>query len=155
MKRVLFLAFIAASMSACNSNKPAETAVAGTTTEETTTSTTTTTVVSPDAPVLSFENGMYNFGKILQGEKVHYDFKFKNTGKSPLIITNATASCGCTVPEKPNEPIKPGDTGVIKVVFNSTGKMGMQDKVVTVTSNGNPSTSEIHLIGEVKESAGL
>ena len=122
------------------------------TTEETTvTEQTTTTVVSPNAGVISFEHGMYNFGTITQGDKVHYDFKFKNTGKSPLIITNASATCGCTVPEKPKEPVKPGETGVIKVVFNSTGKIGMQDKVVTIESNGNPSKTEVHLIGEVKE----
>ena len=111
------------------------------------------TVLSPDAPVISFEQGMYNFGSIVQGEKVQYDFKFKNTGKSPLIINDATATCGCTVPEKPTAPVKPGETGVIRVVFNSTGKMGMQDKVVTITSNGNPATTEVHLIGEVKEPA--
>lgn len=108
-----------------------------------------TKVASPDAAILSFEKESFDFGKIKQGEKVHYDFKFKNTGKSPLIISNATATCGCTIPEPPTDPIKPGDEGVIKVVFNSTGKMGMQDKVITITSNGNPNTNQVHLTGEV------
>jgi len=148
MKRLLLLALVAVSLNACNGAKPDPSSVSAADTGA-------TAVASPDAPVISFEHGMYNFGKIKQGEKVHYDFKFKNTGRSPLIITNATASCGCTVPETPKEPIKPGESGVIKVVFNSEGKTGMQDKVVTVTSNGNPSTSEVHLIGEVKEDVSL
>lgn len=104
-----------------------------------------------NAPVIKFEKNSYDFGKIQEGEKVTYNFKFKNTGKSPLIISNATASCGCTIPEFPHEPIAPGASGVIKVVFNSTGKMGMQNKVVTVTSNTVPSATEVYLIGEVEE----
>jgi len=144
MKKMFLFILAAVAFTACQQAKS--------TTEETTvTEQTTTTVVSPNAGVISFEHGMYNFGTITQGDKVHYDFKFKNTGKSPLIITNASATCGCTVPEKPKEPVKPGETGVIKVVFNSTGKIGMQDKVVTIESNGNPSKTEVHLIGEVKE----
>ncbi|MBB5634215.1 hypothetical protein HDF26_003120 [Pedobacter cryoconitis] len=148
MKKIFLLAFAAASLAACQQTKP--TAAAADSAAKTAT-TTSTVVASPDAPVMSFEQGMYNFGKIVQGESVHYEFKFKNTGKTPLIVTNATATCGCTIPEKPEGPIKPGGEGVIKVVFNSAGKMGMQDKVITITSNGNPSTSEVHLIGEVKE----
>jgi len=151
MKKVFLIALMGLAFAACNGPKADTAAV----TADSNTTETAAAVASPDAPVLSFDNGMYNFGKINQGEKVHYDFKFKNTGKSPLIITKATASCGCTVPEPPKEPIKPGDSGVIKVVFNSTGKMGMQDKVITIESNGNPATSEIHLIGEVKEAASL
>jgi len=143
MKKIFLFAFAAASLAACQQTKSTKPAA------DSTVKAASTVVASPDAPVLSFENGMYNFGKITQGESVHYDFKFKNTGKTPLIVTNATATCGCTIPEKPQEPIKPGAEGVIKVVFNSAGKMGMQDKIVTVTSNGNPSTSEVHLIGEV------
>ncbi|QNK61818.1 DUF1573 domain-containing protein [Pedobacter sp. PAMC26386] len=145
MKKIFLLAFTAVSLAACQQTKP--TAAADSVAKTAVTS----VVASPDAPVMSFEKGMYNFGKIVQGESIHYEFKFKNTGKSPLIVTNATATCGCTIPEKPEAPIKPGGEGVIKVVFNSAGKMGMQDKVITITSNGNPSTSEVHLIGEVKE----
>jgi hypothetical protein len=146
MKKIFVFVLAAIALTACQQTKS--------TTEETTvTEQTTTAAPSPDAAVMSFEQGMYNFGKITQGDKVHYDFKFKNTGKSPLIITDATATCGCTVPEIPKEPVKPGESSMIKVVFNSTGKIGMQDKVVTITSNGNPSTTEVHLIGEVAEPA--
>ena len=105
-----------------------------------------------DAPILTFEKGSHDFGKIKQGEIIQYDFKFKNTGKTPLIITNATATCGCTVPEIPKDPILPGAEGSIKVVFDSSGKMGMQDKIITVTSNGNPAINEVHIVGEITQS---
>ena len=104
---------------------------------------------SPDAPIITFETENYNFGKIAHGEKVSYSYKFKNTGKSPLIIANATATCGCTIPEPPKDPIKPGEEGEIKVIFDSKGKSGMQDKVITVTSNANPTQTDLHLTGEI------
>lgn len=148
MKKIFVLALAAVSFAACQQSKSSVTA--GT---DSTMVAKTAAVAPADAPVISFESGMYNFGKISQGEKVNHEFKFKNTGKSPLIITNATATCGCTTPDIPKAPIKPGETGVIKVVFNSTGKMGMQDKIVTITSNANPETTEVHLIGEVQEIA--
>jgi len=145
MKKFFVLAFAVASFAACQQSK------SSVTTDSTVAAT--KTVAPENAAVISFESGMYNFGKISQGEKVNHEFKFKNTGKSPLIITNATATCGCTTPDIPKAPIKPGESGVIKVVFNSTGKMGMQDKIVTITSNANPETTEVHLIGEVQEIA--
>lgn len=108
-------------------------------------------VDASQAAQIKFEQETYDFGLITQGEKVTYDFKFRNTGKTPLIITDAQASCGCTVPEKPEKPINPGEEGVIKVVFNSAGKIGMQNKMVTITSNAIPAISELHLIGDIKE----
>ena len=111
-----------------------------------------TSTPAEDAPVLTFEKESHDFGKIKQGETIQYDFKFKNTGKTPLIITNATATCGCTVPEIPKDPILPGAEGSIKVVFDSSGKMGMQDKIITVTSNGNPAINEVHIVGEITQS---
>ncbi len=103
-----------------------------------------------NAPAFKFEKESYDFGQITQGEKVTYDFKFKNIGKSPLIITNATATCGCTTPEYPKGPVAPGENGMIHVVFNSATKSGMQNKIVTITANTVPSTTEVHLIGDVK-----
>lgn len=105
---------------------------------------------STQAPVITFESNTYDFGKIKEGEKVSYSFKFTNTGKSPLIISNASASCGCTVPDYPHEPVAPGESSEIKVVFNSSGKSGMQNKVVTITSNARPSAAEVYLTGEVQ-----
>lgn len=101
------------------------------------------------APVIKFDKDIYEFGKIKEGQSVAYDFEFTNTGKTPLIIKEAVATCGCTVPEWPKDPILPEASGKIKVVFNSAGKSGLQDKVVTITANTIPAQTQIHLIGEV------
>lgn len=95
-------------------------------------------------------DSVFNFGTISEGEKVEYSYRFKNTGSNPLVIFNASASCGCTVPEKPEKPILPGETGFIKVVFNSNGRKGHNEKDVNVASNANPSFSVLKLKGEVK-----
>lgn len=94
-------------------------------------------------------DSVFDFGKVAEGEVVEYSYRFKNVGTSPLIISNATASCGCTVPEKPEAPVKPGETGFIKVKFNSEGRAGMAHKTVTVTSNAAPAFPELLLKGEV------
>ncbi len=94
-------------------------------------------------------DSVFNFGKITEGEKVTFNFRFRNSGTKPLVITNTTASCGCTVPEKPEKPILPGEEGFIKVVFNSAGKSGHQDKNITVMSNTNPEFPTLQLTGDV------
>lgn len=87
-------------------------------------------------PKIFFENREFDFGTINQGDKVHGSFAFKNTGESDLIISNAKASCGCTIPSYPkNVPIKPGEEGEIKVLFNSKGKSNKQNKTVTLFTN--------------------
>lgn len=107
--------------------------------------------VFKDSTTVQIIDSVYNFGKVTDGEKVEYSFRFMNTGKNPLIVSNATASCGCTIPEKPEEPIKPGETGFIKVVFNSRGHVGEANKQVTVTSNAYPAFPVLELKGEVME----
>ena len=104
---------------------------------------------STQAPVMKFDAISYDFGKIKEGEKVSYNFKFKNDGKTPLVIAGATATCGCTTPDYPRQPIAPGESGEIKVVFDSEGRNGMQNKIITVNSNANPVTSQLYLVGEV------
>jgi hypothetical protein len=86
-------------------------------------------------PTITFEHEEHDFGTIQQGDKVVYDFKFKNTGEADLTITSARGSCGCTVPEYPKTPIKVGKTGNIKVSFDSTGKHGETSKTVTLLCN--------------------
>lgn len=87
-------------------------------------------------PVLTFNETEHDFGKIKQGDKVEHVFKFKNTGEADLIITDAKASCGCTVPDFPkNTPIKPGTTSSIKVSFDSNRKRGEIAKTVTISCN--------------------
>ena len=102
-------------------------------------------------PKFSFTNDAFDFGKIKQGEKVSYAFEFKNTGSTPLIISSATASCGCTVPSYPEEPIEPGQVSRINVVFDSNGKMGMQTKTITIVANTIPNTKVLYLRGEILE----
>src|SRR5665213_4217009 len=109
-------------------------------------------VENKNGPVMTFEVMEYDFGTIKQGDKVERDFKFKNTGKEPLIINEAHGSCGCTVPEYPKEPIKPNGSGVIHVTFNSAGKMGAQDKTVTITYDTDK-TIVLHLKGTVEAPA--
>ena len=87
-------------------------------------------------PVITFEKKTHDFGDIVQGDKVEETFKFANTGTEPLIITNVQVTCGCTTPKGwPRDPIMPGGKGELTIAFNSAGKMGKQNKVVTVVSN--------------------
>jgi ABC-type Fe3+-hydroxamate transport system substrate-binding protein len=139
----LFLSLVAAGMllSACNS--------AGSKTANSASTSAGSAAQAANAPVAKFEKESHDFGKIAEGDKVSYDFKFTNTGKSPLIITNARATCGCTTPTWPKTPIKPGESGIIGVTFNSAGKSGLQDKQITVTANTAPAETMVHLIGEV------
>lgn len=94
-------------------------------------------------------DSLQNFGKVIEGEKVVIMFNFKNTGKNPLIIKDVTASCGCTVPEKPKEAIRPGETGVIKAEFNSENRAGFASKDVIVSCNTSTETYTLHFEGEV------
>ena len=103
----------------------------------------------PNGPKFKFENDTHDFGKIKQGDKVTYKFNFANVGKSPLIISNVVATCGCTQPEWPKSPIKPGEGGQITVTYNSAGHTGLQDKMITITANTDTAQSTLHLVGEV------
>lgn len=88
-----------------------------------------------DSAKIEFENPNHDFGEIKEGEVVSTVFKFKNVGSMPLNIVSVDVTCGCTVAEKPEKPIGAGKTGEIKVEFNSAGKVGINKKYVTVTSN--------------------
>lgn len=103
----------------------------------------------PSAPKMVFTNEVYNFDSIVQGDTVKYTFKFKNDGKSPLLITEAIVGCGCTQPTFSKEPIAPGKTGTIYVEFRSAGKIGVQDKTITVKSNNGGGDVVLHLKGKV------
>ena len=96
-------------------------------------------------PKIEFEKDIHDFGKIIQGEKVTFAFKFKNTGKSLLLISNVSTSCGCTVTDFPKEPIKPGESGKINVSFDSEGKLGSQNKTATVFANTQPNTTVLRI----------
>lgn len=102
-----------------------------------------------DGAVLEVTADSYDFGVVKEGEKVEHEFKFTNTGNSPLIVSNVQASCGCTTPEYSKNPIAPGDEGMVKVIFNSAGQVGKQHKVITVVSNAASRNTLLHLRGEV------
>jgi len=109
-------------------------------------------VSNPNAPVMKFENDVFDFGTIKQGDKVEHTFVFTNAGKEPLIITEAHGSCGCTVPEWPKEPLKKGEKGSIKVTFNSSGKMGVQEKTITINSNASENPKILRIKGNIEQS---
>lgn len=106
-----------------------------------------------EVSVIKFESDTFNFGEVVEGERVSHAFKFTNTGKNNLIITNAAGSCGCTVPEWPKAPIPPGGSGSIDVVFNSEGRPGTANKTVTVYANTEPATYKLYVKGNVKPQA--
>jgi len=113
----------------------------------------------PDGPTttMKFEEMSYDFGTVMEGEKVRHSYKFTNTGDEILVITNAKASCGCTVPNYSDGPIKPGDTGEITVEY-SARKIGTpegkpESKRITVTANTNPPNTYLTIKGKVKKDA--
>ena len=98
---------------------------------------------------ITFEKTTQEFGDIKQGQSVTAVFKFKNTGKAPVILSNVQTTCGCTVPTWTREPIAPGKTAEINATFNSAGKMGMQNKVITVFSNAKNSQTQVSIVCNV------
>lgn len=112
---------------------------------------------APTGPITSiqFDETTYDYGTVKDGDKVKHIYKFKNTGKAPLIISDAKGSCGCTVPDWPREPIAPGKTGEIKVEFDSKNKGteegSNQSKRVTITANTDPVQTYLTIKGIVKK----
>ncbi|TRX49840.1 DUF1573 domain-containing protein [Fulvivirga sp. M361] len=108
-----------------------------------------TTEAAANGAVITFEEDKHDFGDIYQGDKVEHVFKFENTGTEPLIITNVQTTCGCTAPAWPRDPVTPGQESEIKVVFNSTGKMGRQNKVITIVSNAVSPMNRVTIVTNV------
>ncbi len=99
--------------------------------------------------VIEFDATNFNFGRVYEGEKVGWYFKYKNTGDQDLVLVNVSADCGCTIPDYKKEPLKPGSTGEIKVVFDTRGRTGNQIKTIKVESNGQPEIVELVITAEV------
>lgn len=151
MKRYLLLSLLA--LGACNSgntdSKKGEEKLPATLVNNPHTADGMDATAAAEKPIMSFRDTVHDFGTIHENEQVQHDFEFTNTGKSPLLITGAAGSCGCTVPEYPHEPIPPGKTGILKVTFNSAGKQGHQEKSVTVNTNTLRSTELLFIKAEV------
>ena len=118
--------------------------------DETESETATTSPATDGAvPKFEFAEMDYDFGTINEGEVVEHIFKFTNTGEAPLVIQNASASCGCTVPNWPKEPVAVGESSEIQVRFNSTNKTGIQNKTIRITANTNPATTTLRIQSDV------
>jgi hypothetical protein len=117
------------------------------------------TNAAPVGPLttITFDESTFDFGEVMEGEKVSHDYKFKNTGSEPLVISNAKGSCGCTVPDWPREPIPVGEEAAITVVFDTKGKGNVdgrsQSKRVTITANTDPVNTYLTIKGSVKKEA--
>lgn len=106
-------------------------------------------------PEITFEKDFHNFEKLVAGEQVSFGFKFKNTGKSLLIVSNVSTSCGCTVSSFPKQPIKPGEESVINVSFDTKGRHGLQTKTISVFTNTQPPTTTLRIQAQVVEAENL
>ena len=154
MKKILIALFAVGSMAACKTdNTPKEVAeasiqeVKATNPNEIITDATPTD--SENVAEMSFNEPKFDFGIVDEGEIVKHTYNFTNTGKEPLVITNAKSTCGCTVPVWPKEPVAVGESGTIEVSFNTKGKRNKQQKPVTITANTFPAQTVVYLSGEV------
>lgn len=105
---------------------------------------------SSNLPRFEFDEEIHDFGRVIQGEKVSYSFKFKNSGKSDLVISEAKGSCGCTIADYPKKPIPPDGEGTIDVTFNTETKKGYQNKTITVIANTQPNTKVLTVKAQIQ-----
>ena len=100
-------------------------------------------------PKIAFNKDSHDFGTIVQGEMVSYTFLYINEGDGGLVLTSASSSCGCTIPNYSKKPLLPGKEGKLEVVFDSKGKMGTQSKTVAIRTNGVPARKILNIHVEV------
>ncbi len=149
-KSLLALAsFAILSLGACNNNAADKIKGEGDAASGSETSLTTDDVTASGTPAFSFSKENHDFGVIDEGTLAEYDFVFTNSGDAPLIINDASGSCGCTVPNWPKEPIAPGAEAKIHVSFNSNGRTGNQQKTVTLKANTVPNTMTLKISAQV------
>ena len=108
---------------------------------------------NPNAPVITFEETVRDFGKVPLNGVVEHEFTFTNTGKEPLVILRCSAPCTCTVPACPRDPIKPGEKGSITVKYTTTNYVHSFNRPFTISSNAKTPTVTITLRGEITNSA--
>jgi len=142
MKRLIVLSAFVLLLASCSNNNDQKEAV-------NTTGETAAAPVAENLTTVQWLDSVQNFGKVVDGEKVIITFHFKNTGTNPLIISNVQASCGCTVPSKPEEPIAPGAEGKITAEFNSEGRVGKATKNLTVQANIKEGIANLLFEGDV------
>ena len=143
MKKLLIIPCIALLFASCNNSSAVSKDQEETISESTTTET---------APIttLTFQNSSHDFGTTKEGSVISHLYSFTNKSDRVITITKANASCGCTVPNWPKDPIQPGETGDIYVEFNSTGKQGKQTKTVRVYTDVQEDPIKLSLTGTVE-----
>jgi len=102
-----------------------------------------------NGPKIVFSEDRHEFGDIIQGDVIEHVFEFTNSGNAPLVLQDVKTTYGCTVLEWPRTPLAPGATAELKVKFNSAGKIGIQNKVITVISNATNQTSRVMIVTNV------
>lgn len=100
-------------------------------------------------PVITFDSDRHDFGRLSAGESISYSFHFRNTGNADLILSGASATCGCTVADYPKGRIAPGGEGYVTVTFKSAGKSGQQFQEVTLVCNAQPSRVKLKILAQV------
>lgn len=105
-------------------------------------------------PVFEFETMEHDFGTIKEGEPAEFIYHFKNTGEAPLIISEVRPSCGCTAPDYSKTPVNAGESGFVKVVFDSNGKKDLVTKTVTVVANTEPKQTTLKFKANILPKAG-
>ncbi|MFD1768170.1 DUF1573 domain-containing protein [Sphingobacterium suaedae] len=136
-----FICFVLATLTSCGTT--------GGNTDATNDSSAVATKDSSHLGKIEFAETAFDFGQVNEGDIVEHVYTFENTGKSPVILSQVSASCGCTTPSYTQTPVLPGKTGEIKVSFDSNGQVGKQQKIVTVVSNAENGVTTIQLKGEV------
>lgn len=141
MKQSLLFAIMTSVLISCgNSDQPADAQTGNTNAAAPQTE----VIDSANAPAIEWIGGTFqDLGKVADGQVVEVTYRFRNTGKSNLVIEDVTAGCGCTVPEKPAKPFAPGEEGEIKAKFDSRGRKGPNDKYVTVKANTQPNKDHV------------
>lgn len=107
--------------------------------------------VDPNKSEFKFEKEVHDFGTVPEGPAAAYEFKFVNTGKEPLVLTNVVASCGCTTPKWSKEPVASGKSGSIFVSFDTNGRIGGFNKAVTISSNSKTPVKVLYIKGVVEK----
>jgi len=148
MKQLFILSFVLLTLAACQNVDKNPKAPAGSS-EQAPAADQAIVNDSTNWTTVQWLDSVQDFGKITDGEKVMITFHFKNTGTKPLVIANVQASCGCTVPSKPDEPIAPGQEGKITAEFNSAGRVGKASKYLNVTCNTKENVTNLLFEGEV------
>lgn len=148
LKKTLSLALLVTTLIACNEKGSSKI------TEQDMKSVEAEKALAGKFPKIELDKLEHDFGAIIDGDVVETEFIVKNIGEADLIIADAKGSCGCTVPEPPKEPIAPGQSAVIKVSFNSSGKTGLQNKTVTLTTNTEMGNEVFNIKANVKPKPG-